>query len=151
MNLWSNYPKQIYSKSSLSSSIKWTGDTCLEYIWLSKEILGGRLTGVLPSKVLINFEHGFCRGFKLKELTSASLLRVINGNVLLCLYDNIVRGGRACLRLVWFVCPSVSVAFDLMVDSIGASFPSTWFVNTNETCKIYFQMSVPWNGNQMNK
>lgn len=144
-----NYPKQSTQNQSRRRHI--SSEQEILVLNIPKEILGGKLTRNLPSKVLISFEHDFCKGFELKELSLASLPGVINGNVLSCLYDNIVRWRRVFLRLVWFVCSSVSIAFGLIVDSIGTSFPSTWFVNTNETCKMYLQMSIPWNGNQTNK
>lgn len=89
---------------------------------------------VLPSKVLINFERGCVGGFKLNELLVESPLKEIVGDISLCLYDSTARWDRGFLKFGWlFWFASIC---GLTAGTIGASFPSTWFVKTNETWNV---------------
>lgn len=110
------------------------GDNRFGGIWIfagDKEIL------VLPSKVLINFECGCGRVLKLNELLESPLTEIA-GDISFFLYGNTARRERSLFKTGRPLC-CTSSTFGLAADSIGVSFPPTWFVKTNEIWKYVKQ------------
>lgn len=116
---------QMSKSYTKSSSLMHIGDKRFEGIWKLVDVLGDSKVLDLPSKVLINLGCGDGRVFRLNELLE-SLVKEITGDVPLFLYEMpLFKPGR-------LLC-STSRVFCLTADSIGVSFPPTWFVKTNET------------------